>query len=496
MGGVSVAHSFGPENCRVNSPQVAIFEKEGRLGGRIHSVPKYDEDDCDVTEAGGYTFDWRIYGGSAARIAEDVGVPIQNIYPGETSDDILVRVGAWNGEELIRSQYEQAPTMWTYLKKLPSQVAMYICEKRWGDTEGCEEDWAWAVPKPTTQVNKGVSDAMQEFAELWGIELWPHKRTYPWNGGNARLLKRAVRVAEAELNLNSTVTRVVRHADLTFDIHWTKKSPDGQTEAHVDRVDSVVIAAPFHQTGITIEPPLPLPPAEVNYTPLHVTHFMTRHRLDPKSFNLSQSNEIPDTILNLNVDQAQHAARLSSLPSFLAITREDSSYAAGCTVDMENQYRIISLNPISDSDIANLMDASRQAPEDVTFPHQACYPIRKDWFLELGVNPPKPDLMYAEFEAKAAEINWRELKGEENDGWYLRNIGCVNRPTVRWVHRRYWPNGIPIVNHDVKWDRRMELAPRLFYVNGFEGFEGASISQSGRAGQSVMYDLWYDYIDP
>ncbi|KAE8421651.1 hypothetical protein BDV36DRAFT_304379 [Aspergillus pseudocaelatus] len=496
MGGVSIAHSFGPESRCVNFPQVTIFEKEGRLGGRIHSVPKYDEDDCEVAEAGGYTFDWRTYGGSAASIAEDVGVPLQEIYPGEMSNDILARVGAWNGEELIESQYEPAPTLWTYLKKLPSQVAMYICEKRWGDTEECEEDWSWTVPKPITQVNKGASDAMQKFAELWGIDIWRHKKTYPERGGNAKLLKRAVRLAEAELNLNSTVSRIVRHEDLTFDIHWTKKSPDGQTEAHVDQVDAVVIAAPFYQTNITIEPPLPSPPAEVNYTPLHVTHFITRHRLDPKSFNKSQTNEIPDTILNLNGDKAQHATRPSSLPSFLAITREDSSYAAGCTIDMENQYRIISLNPISDSDIANLMNASRQAPEDVTFPHQACYPIRQDWIMPLGVDPPEPDYMYADFEAKAAEIKWHELEGEGDDGWYLRNIGCVTKPTVRWVHRRYWPNGIPLVNHDAKWDRRIELAPRLFYVNGFEGFEGASISQSGGAGQRIMYNLLYNYIDP
>lgn len=492
---MSFAHSFRPENCHVNFPPVTIFEREGRLGGRIHSVPKYDEHDCDMAEAGGRTFDWRTYEGSAANIAEDVGVPTQKIDDGKAPDNILARVGAWNGEELIRSRYELVPTMWTWLKKLPSQVAMYVCEKRRGDRQECEEDWAWAVPHPATQTNPGVSDVMLEFARLWGIEHWPHRRTYPGRGGNARLLKRTVRVAEAKLHLNSTVTGIVRHDDLTFDIHWTKKSPDGKTEAHVGRFDSVVIAAPFHQTGITIEPPLPLPPAEVNYIPLHVTHFITRNPLDPKSFNLSQGDKVPDTILNLNGDQAQRMARPSSLPSFLAITREDSSYAAGCTIDVENQYRIISLDPISDIDIAKLVSTNRQAPDDVTFPHQACYPITQDWYVQFGVDQPEPVPMYTQFQAKAAEIKWHEHEGEKDDGWYLRNIGCVNEPTIRWVHRRYWPDGIPVVNKDVKWNRHLEMAPRLFYVNGFEGFEGASISLSASAGQDVMLRLWYDYID-
>jgi len=66
--------------------------------------------------------------------------------------------------------------------------------------------------------------------------------------------------------------------------------------------------------------------------------------------------------------------------------------------------------------------------------------------------------------------------------------GCVEKPTVAWIHRDYWPNGLPVIQQDGKGggngDGR-EFVPGMFYVNGFEGREGASVSKSIASGRKV-----------
>lgn len=63
----------------------------------------------------------------------------------------------------------------------------------------------------------------------------------------------------------------------------------------------------------------------------------------------------------------------------------------------------------------------------------------------------------------------------------MRRPGCVDNPDIRWIHREYWSNGMPVIQGNVSLGEgveQMELATNLFYVSGFEGREGASISTS------------------
>jgi hypothetical protein len=89
-----------------------------------------------------------------------------------------------------------------------------------------------------------------------------------------------------------------------------------------------------------------------------------------------------------------------------------------------------------------------------------------------------------------------DFQVEEGEDGEVQWSGCVFNPTVRRVHREYWPKGMFLVetNHSLEEHfERIELAPRFFYVSGFEGREGASISNSVRSAKKVKDILVDDY---
>jgi hypothetical protein len=173
------------------------------------------------------------------------------------------------------------------------------------------------------------------------------------------------------------------------------------------------------------------------------------------------------------------------VPTFLKLTRTSSSYLEGCLVYDENLYRVISQGPFSDDDIAVLFNKTGLARKAVTFPDQSCYTLSRD----------DSSTLREEFRDKP--INWKD-EGKDEE-WYMRNLGCVQYPTVRWIHRQFWPNAVPVVDNArspgiLDEEKAQPLAPRLFYVSGFEGWRGASISRSVEYGQRAARKLYYDYI--
>ena len=95
---------------------------------------------------------------------------------------------------------------------------------------------------------------------------------------------------------------------------------------------------------------------------------------------------------------------------------------------------------------------------EVTSPDQACSRPQQ---AQPKRAYPKCRVAREEFALEAAAVDM--------------SSGCVEKPTVAWIHRDYWPNGLPVIQQDVKGggngDGR-ELVPGMFYVNGFEGRDG------------------------
>jgi hypothetical protein len=468
--------------------QVTIFERDNRLGGRIHGVRKYDTG-YHTVETGGDTFDTD--DSLTAELARDVGVRVNNIESdyAKAITKPFPRISIWNGTEFTGSEIQPMLPTWNNLVRLmwqsgrssrfwwrmPAQLYTAIKHKRY-----CE-DWIEVLSRAAfAAADSPNKDNIDRFAVSWGLPRKPQKET---TGSNERLLKRLVRMSGVSMNLQSTVTRITRHEDLTYDVHWSFKNGDGQEETSVKRFDAIIIAAPFHQANITFDPPLQSVPEKVDYSPLHVTHFISTHRLDPTTFNLPQNETVPDTIWNIHSQSNEESK--SFVPAFLTLTRTDSSYLDCCVGHYENLYRVISQEPFSDNDIAILFNKTGLARKTVTFPDQSCYTLTRDHIPALR----------EEFRGK--KINWED-EAFRDEECYMRNLGCVLYPTVRWVHRQFWPNAVPVVNHTkppgILEEKTQLLAPRLFYVSGFEGWTGASISRSVDYGQRAARKLYYDYI--
>lgn len=220
----------------------------------------------------------------------------------------------------------------------------------------------------------------------------------------------------------------------------------------------------------------------MDYAPLHVTHFISRHLLDPATFNLPQNDTVPDIIWNTH-ESTQELE--SSVPAFLTITRTSSPWLEGCIVYEENLYKVLSRQPFSDNDITALFNKNSLTRKDVTFPDQSCYILHRNC-----------DSLTLRDKSKSKNMDWDDRTHDEE--WYMQNFGGVRYPVVRWIHREFWPNAIPTTVDNTKrpkLDDQVELlSPGLFYVSGFEGWMGPSISESVERGTRAAERLLYDYI--
>jgi hypothetical protein len=276
---------------------------------------------------------------------------------------------------------------------------------------------------------------------------------------------------EVTTRLNSVVTRVTRYDNGTFGVYWTQDTQDGGKEVHMEQFDNVIIAAPFHQAALEIEPALPREPEKITYTPIHTTSIISEKL--PDSLLLQLHGEYWRTSAGFlwptHLHHQDSSSNRTSLP-FISVARERVVYYDYIS-SWADFTRIISGSLFSDDDLAALFNQTRG---NITFPNQSC-------FIPQQAHPnfvqPKYEKVREEFALKGGAVNTSSV--------------CVDRPTIAWIHRDYWPNGIPVIERDGgreddgAW---RELVPGMFYINGFEGRERASVSKSIASGR-VVKDL-------
>ncbi|KAJ4290863.1 hypothetical protein N0V90_010059 [Kalmusia sp. IMI 367209] len=109
-------------------------------------------------------------------------------------------------------------------------------------------------------------------------------------GGNWQIFAHMLKSSNSiSTHLNTTITHVSKQGDSTYNL--TASTGD------VSSFDEVILAAPLQFSNLNIDPAPENPPDEIPYVKLHVTHFATLHRLDPKAFGLEADKEVPDYVL-------------------------------------------------------------------------------------------------------------------------------------------------------------------------------------------------------
>ncbi|KAJ4348246.1 uncharacterized protein N0V89_009618 [Didymosphaeria variabile] len=116
-------------------------------------------------------------------------------------------------------------------------------------------------------------------------------------GGNWRIFSHMLSSSDSiSTHLNTTITRVSRQTDGTYDLT--------SSAGRVSSFDEVVLAAPLQFSNLVLEPAPEHIPEQIPYVKLHVTHFATPHKLDPSAFGLDNDKQVPEYVLTtLQVDE-------------------------------------------------------------------------------------------------------------------------------------------------------------------------------------------------
>ncbi|PYH79079.1 FAD/NAD(P)-binding domain-containing protein [Aspergillus uvarum CBS 121591] len=435
IAGISIAYELRNRESATWCPEVTLFERDARLGGRIHSVFKYDEG-RHVVEAGAASFWWE--DPSLRRLFHEAGVDLVDAHGRKIRDEPQsCSVGIFDGRAMVGIRLS-GPETWMHFAKqvwrnrwsgwfwlhLCIQFVSIARESRyWRDWR---QLFSHAADEAAAAVNP-YEDEVTKLAGKYGLSSRPQLSA---DGGNERALRRLALLSQATVHLRSTVTGIKVLDEQDFNLSWTTPTDDGTEKKHTAHFDAVIIAAPFSQTGIAISPPHLQPPASasVEYTPLHITHFISRYHIDPTVFSLSATDLIPDEIWNLNPNpdpdpqptekkdqEPQPQPQPAPPPPFLTLTRAPSSWISGCCVDTEHLYRITSTQAFTDADIARLCIPA--FPEKVTFPHQSRYIPSADALAEL--NQPNP---------RFRGVRVFDGGRVHDEGWYLRRRGSEETP--------------------------------------------------------------------
>ncbi|CEO60411.1 hypothetical protein PMG11_05040 [Penicillium brasilianum] len=488
IGGISTAYFLMNEKNRPDLTQVTIFEKEPQFGGRIHFIQIYDHG--TTVNTADHTFD-----ADDALIEEMCSLTSIRLESwshdgwNTESRSFLYWMNKILGNSASCSAEDQSGITWielarllrrnmadlSFWRKYLGYVRVALRESgrsnRWerrGDDCGkCTNPLLLAGSQAqagqTVQLRSQIALSDDLYNKPQKQLRWSqHDRIF------TGLLGDLYEYEEVTLHYDSAVTRVTRYSNGTFGVHWVQTGDDGSERSHMEQFDNVIIAAPFHQTKLEIEPPLPLEPEKITYAPIHVTSLVSQAL--PDSLLLQSHGErwrtsaaflwpayLLDRVPGLNT---------TSLP-FIAVARE-RTVCYDYDSSPHDLTRVVSGDLFSGDDIAALF---RDARENVTFPHQSCSIPQQ---AQPDVVQPKYDIVREELALENGAVN--------------RSSGCVERPMIAWVHRDYWPDGLPIIKQGGKHGDHgqwRELVPGMFYVNGFEGREGASVSKSIASGRKV-----------
>ncbi|KAL4796889.1 hypothetical protein BDV19DRAFT_66800 [Aspergillus venezuelensis] len=116
-------------------------------------------------------------------------------------------------------------------------------------------------------------------------------------GGNWRIFDGMLNAAQADIQLNKTVTSITRNKDDTVTLNIIDENASFKKDQSAS-FDEVVIAGPYQYSGISITPEPKHIPDTIPFHTLHVTLFSSPHRLSGKYFNMKNlSDQPPETIL-------------------------------------------------------------------------------------------------------------------------------------------------------------------------------------------------------
>lgn len=230
--------------------------------------------------------------------------------------------------------YDQETPRWDNITSLSDALgfasAIQSTTEDYLTAHGVSELFAQELVDAATRVN--YAQNVNDIHALEGMASMAASGAAAVQGGNRQIFEQFVNRSGAKLLLNTTVSSIKPKSDSSH--HWVVQSNLGSSEYM-----AVILASPFHSSGITLPESLSSLIPEQPYVHLHVTLLTTTSpTFNPAYFGLSDSSKIPQMILTTSrgVRNGGQEPEFNSL-SYLGATREG-----------EWAVKIFSMKPISD----------------------------------------------------------------------------------------------------------------------------------------------------
>ncbi len=385
---------------------ITIFETSSRIGGRTTTVNALD-DPRYPAELGASIF------ASVNHILVDavVDLDLQTLEAGaERPSKSKYEIGIWDGEEFVYKSmnddlgflnmvklfwryglaplktqslmkstvarflkmYDEPEFPWKSLTDVATRVGLLGTTASTGwqflKKNGVREKFGREIIQASTRVNYG-----QNLGLIHGLETMVCMATdgaMAVEGGNWRIFDGMVKKSRASLRLNASVEEITRLEEGGYQLFILKKESQGVSAQTEDRFDSVILAAPFQDSGIKVSPALPHQPDEIPYVTLYVTLLTSPHRLSPKFFSTPASplaDQDYDSIPEMVITTLPADLDLGSSPEGVGPTKFWSvSTLRSITVNGSTQYlyKIFTPKPTNAMFLSRLLDFSLEAKAD------------------------------------------------------------------------------------------------------------------------------------
>lgn len=191
-------------------------------------------------------------------------------------------------------------------------------------------------------------------------------------GGNSKLIDGMIAASLADVHHSRQVVEITNSANDSVRIRSRSVSKEN-TEEFEASFDSVIIAAPWASTGISL-PDLTILPATVEYTDMHVTHFLSPFGLNPHTFNLENGDHCPNDIMSLPVG-TPNTTEESKIFDFFRLTKVQFLPAQEQRPEL-NLYRLLTPKATTAAQLLSLLRIPKESAADpISWQHNYHWPF-------------------------------------------------------------------------------------------------------------------------
>lgn len=271
-------------------------------------------------------------------------------------------------------------------------------------------------------------------------------------GGNWQIFDGALKVSQAEVKLNTSVTAIVRNGDGTVSItSHPSEDLDSSESAQKTVFDEVILAGPLQYSGISISPPFEHIPDEIPYVKLHVTLLSSPHQISPRYFGLnSPKARTPESVL-------------TTLPEGLDLGSNPQG-----------------VGPADFWSISTLRTVNHPVMNDGE-EHQEQHYVYKIF------SPERPT---AEFIAQILDIDYSNDTESVVVSKGNTTIKDLPKSDISWFYEKLW-HPYPLLYPRVTFEETL-LAPGIWYTSGIESFISTMETSAlmGRNVAALMVRSW------